>query len=393
MAKWITVALVAALLFSAGLYAGHSVPFSNVLATGLTTQSDSVPVVVNQYLAGSAPAASSTKSSKVPFTLISRAGSAADAEIRTAEFSDIRATDDNNAGVSNIAVSDSERAAIQKLILQHFPNTDSDLAAIWVETYAGMDLDEINFVLEQKKQTSSEPGAGLSISPGSSQSFMMGPLMKPESSLEEDIASVTTNLRSAYSIGYRRMVVLPETIDLLESSTDVERRNILSTRFRSFESGALLQSPIATHIALSNETSVMFHLEGNRVTRRGDFQILTDRRLGIITSNGEFAAEGSTPLPEDAKNVHILQNGTIRLTNAAGEALEAGRIAVCSIANLANLQSSDGVLFLASDASPLTVLEHPDSVLRLNSLEQSNVHRVDENLLLEHLRSLRNSSF
>ncbi len=398
MTKWITLALVAALLFSAGLYAGHSVPFSNVLATGPTTPSNSAPLVMQQDLAGNASATWSTKNSNVPFSLISRAEPVASEEVRSAEFNSLRATNGSNAGISDIAasdipVSDVERAAIRKLILQQFPNTDSGLAEIWVETYAGMDLDEINFVLEQKKQTSSELGAGRAISPGSSLSSIMGPsISKLESALDGDIALVTTNLRSAYSLGYRRMVVLPEVVDPSVSSTDVERRNFPSTQFRSFESGPLLHSPIATHVALSNESSVMFCLEGNRVTRRGDFQILTDRRLGVITSSGEFAAEGSTPLPEDAKDVHILQNGTVRFSNAAGETLEAGRIAVCSISKLADLQSSDGVLFLASDAGQLKVLEHPDSVLRLNSLEQSNVNRVHETLLRKHLKSLSNSS-
>ena len=393
MAKWITVALVAGLLFSAGLYAGHSVPFSNVLATGLTTQSNSTPVVVNQDLAGNASAASYTKNSDVPFSLISRAERVADADVRTAGLDELRATEGTRAEVPDIAVSDAERAAIRKLILQHFPNTDLDLAEIWVETYAGMDLDEINFVLEQKKQTSSELGAGLSILPAPSQSTAMGrSTAKQESSLEGDVACVTTNLRSAYSLGYRRMVVLPEAVDTSASFTDHERRNIPSTRFRSFESGPLIQSPIATHVALSNESSVMFCLEGNRVTRRGDFQILADRRLGIITSSGEFAADGSTPLPEVVKDIQILQNGTVRFSNATGETLEAGRIAVCSISNLADLQTSDGVLFLASDAGQIMVMEDPASVLRRNSLEQSNVNRMDENLLLDHLKSLSNSS-
>ena len=393
MAKWITLTLVAALLFSAGLYAGHSVPFSNVLATGLTTQSSSAPVVANQELAGNAAAASSPKSGKVPVALISRAEPIADVDVRTAEFYELQGADAENAGVSDITVSDAERAAIRKLIRQHFPNTDSELAEIWVDTYAGMDLDEINFVLEQKKQTSSVLGAGLSFSLARPQASAMAPsTLKSESPLDADIAFVTTNLRSGYSIGYRRMVVLPEAVDPSASSADVARSNIPSTRCRSFESGPLLQSPIATHVALSNETSVMFCLEENRVTRRGDFQILADRRLGIITSSGEFAAEGSTPLPEEAKDVHILQNGNIGFTNTAGEAVEAGRVTVCHIANLADLQSSDGVLFLASNADQLKALKHPDSVLRLNSLEQSNVSRMDENLLLEHLKSLRNSS-
>ncbi len=398
MAKWITVALVAALLFTAGLYAGHRVPFSNAIAAVKPAPLDSASLDTRHDRAGNASTDLFIKRNNVPFTLISRADSNGLGEVRTAEFDDLSVTDGKDVAVSGAlppeqTISDAERAAIRKLILQHFPNTDSDLAEIWVETYAGMDLDEVNFVLEQKKQTSSELEAGLTNLPGSLPSSIMQPLAsKPESLIDGDLALVTTNLRSAFSIGYRRMVVLPEAVDSLASSADPERRDVPSTRFRSFDSGPLLNSPSATHVALSRENSVMFCLEGNRLTRRGDFQILSDRRLGLITSSGEFAAQGSTALPDDAKALQILQNGTVRFTNAAGEVLDAGRISVCRITNLADLQTSDGVLFLVSDGRQREVMENPDSVLRLNCLEQSNVNQADENLLREHLKSLRNSS-
>ena len=398
MAKWITVALVAALLFTAGLYAGHRVPFSNAIAAVKPAPLDSASLDTRHDRAGNASTDLFIKRNNVPFTLISRADSNGPGEVRTAEFDDLSLTDGKDVAVSGAlppeqTISDAERAAIRKLILQHFPNTDSDLAEIWVETYAGMDLDEVNFVLEQKKQTSPELEAGLTNLPGSLPSSIMQPSSsKPESLIDGDLALVTTNLRSAFSIGYRRMVVLPEAVDSLASSADPERRDVPSTRFRSFDSGPLLNSPSATHVALSRENSVMFCLEGNRVTRRGDFQILSDRRLGLITSSGEFAAQGSTALPDDAKALQILQNGTVRFTNAAGEVLDAGRISVCRITNLADLQTSDGVLFLVSDGRQLEVMENPDPVLRLNCLEQSNVNQADENLLREHLKSLRNSS-
>ena len=86
MAKWITLALVAVLLFSVGLYAGHSVPFSDVVATGPTSPSTPTAAAVNQDLAGNASAASSSKNNNVPFSLISRAEPVASVEIRTAKF-------------------------------------------------------------------------------------------------------------------------------------------------------------------------------------------------------------------------------------------------------------------------------------------------------------------
>ncbi|MEJ7590718.1 MAG: hypothetical protein WKF77_04165 [Planctomycetaceae bacterium] len=381
MAKWITAAIVAALFFSVGLFAGHSVPFTTALAKGVIETSNPGRAA-DQKPFGDIPVDSTAADDSRPMAFVSHATAIENAEFRTAELME--------QGVSG----DEHRRAIRNLIQQHFPNTDAVAAEIWGETYAEMSLDEITFILEQKRLISHESCVGLSTStmqstPLQSHNPLAEPLpLNPELAGDIAVRVVETNLRSAYSLGFRRMVVLPEAIPDPESWTPEKRRSAPATIFRSFEFGTLISSPIATHVALTQESSAMFFLEGNRLTRRGDFQLLADRRLGIVTSREEMASAESTPLPEGATNVQILQNGTIQFQNAAGETGEAGRIAVCNVRDLADLQSTDGVFFTATDAGDVIRHEDTSAMLRTHTLEQSNVDRLYENSLLAYLKSL-----
>ena len=371
MAKWITVAIVAALLFSAGLFAGNSVPFTKALATAPTAKSSPGPADAVPKTERDIRVESAATDDFMPISFIRRASSEDSAEVRTAEMAEDRTADKEH------------RTAIQNLIRQRFPDTDADVAEVWVDAYAEMSLDEVSFILEQKRSASI--GSGLSLP----HSLMTEALTSnPEQTVDVAVRMVMTNLRSAFSPGFRRMVVLPEAIGDPELLTEHEQRNTPTTSFRSFESGPLITSPIATHVALTNESSAMFFLEGHRLTRRGDFRLLKDRRLGIVSRSGEMASAESTPIPEDATEVQIAANGTIHFKNAAGETREAGRIAVCRVTNLAKLESDDGVFFIASDHGTVTLCEDASAFLLRNTLEQSNVDRSYENSLLVYLKSL-----
>lgn len=378
MAKWIPVAIVAGLFFSVGILAGHSVPFTKALATGLIEESDPERPA-DQKRPGDVPVHSTAAKDAQPFALISQSTGIENAEFRTADLMEKNAS------------ADEHKKAIRNLIQQHFPDTDEVAVAIWVETYADMSLDEITFVLEQKHRTSKSTGASFpaTLMPSLADTAAAEPRSSgPEQTGDIAVKMVEANLRSAYSLGFRRTVVLPDAIADPESWTREEPRNVSVTSFRSFESGSLIASPIATHVALTKEDSTMFCLEGNRLTRRGDFQLLADRRLGIVTTCEEIASSDSTPLPEDATDVRILQNGTIQFKNMSGETREAGRIAVCSVTDLAGLRSDDGVFFTGLDVGNITFHEDATAFLLTHRLEQSNVDRSYENSLLAHLKSL-----
>ena len=377
MAKWITVAIVAALFFSAGLFAGHSVPFTKALATAPTAKINSGPASAVQKTTSEVTMESSVPNDANPASFVSHAAPVDSAEFRTAEM-----IEESTAGREH-------RAAIQNLIRQHFPDMDADVAEIWVETYAEMSLDEIIFILQQKRSASNEIGTGASLP-----DLLVTELLasNPEQTVDVAVRMVKSNLQSAYALGFRRMVVLPEAISDPESLTDEEKRCTPTTSFRSFESGPLVRSPIATHVALTKESSVMFLLEGNRLTRRGDFRLLKDRRLGVVSRCGEMASAESTPIPEDATEVQIAADGTIHFENATGETGQAGRIAVCSVTDLENLQSDDGVFFTVSDHGAVTMREDAADFLLTNTLEQANVDRSYENSLLAHLKLLSDPS-
>lgn len=388
MAKWITVILVATLLFSAGLYAGHCVPFAKVLAIEAATQQSSGPLRPHRNNIGNATVQWDSPENAGPFSFVSREAPSTEVEFQTAELNEQETTD-----VRTPAISDRQRATIRHLIQRQFPDMTAELTEIWVETYAGMDLDEIGFILDQKRATSSRLTSGSMFFPTIPQtSPESDSLTESEHGIGDLVGTVERNLRSAYSLGYRRMAVFPEAAGDLQSRKVTGPIDLAATRFRSFESGPLLKSPITTHVALIKESLMMFSLEGDRLTRRGDFQMLKDRRLGIVTSRGEIAAAESTPLPVDATEVRIAQSGTVEFQNPAGETCEAGRIAVCIVTNLAGLQSSDGVIFTAPDAGNLPVCADTSAFLKTQSLEQSNVDRNYEKSLLEHLKSLSHPS-
>ena len=383
MAKWITAAIFAALFFSVGLLAGHSVPFTKALATGVTGKLNP-GFDADQKPASDIPVDSTASDDATPTLFISHAAASEKSKRLMAE------------PIIESASRDVHRTAIRDLIYRHFPNTDAAAAGIWVETFTEMSLDEITVILEQKRLTSEGIGAGLSASfvpststPSLTHTVLPEPLpSKQEQAGDVAVRVVEANLRSAYSLGFRRMVVLPEAVSRPESRAADKPRRAPVTCFRSFESGTLIGSPIATHVALTKENSTMFCLEGNRLTRRGDFQLLADRRLGIVTSSEELAAAESTPLPEGATDVQISPNGIIHFRNPAGETEDAGRITVCSVTDLADLQSDDGVFFVVSHAAKVTRRDDASAFLQTHMLEHSNVDRSYENALLTYLKSL-----
>jgi len=380
MVKSITLAIVAALFFSAGLFAGHGVQFSAKQAT-----THSVPAHGNAADSGTGSDKSvDAKNSEAanPLTFISNSVPSTSPDVQYAEFDGRQSDERPNA----------HRAAVYKLIQRHFPNTAKELAEVWADTYAEMDLDEIDFVLEQKRSISTTLAAEMhQLLPADAP--ISDPVdAMPQPTVNTTVRIVQSNLQSAYALGFRRMVVFPDVVSDSKLSAADAKGNDDGTCFRSFESGPLIQSPISTHAALTQTDSLMFLLDANRLTRRGDFRLLQDRRLGLVTRGGEFASAGSTSIPDDATHIRITADGTIQFENVAGETCDAGRISVCSVKYPDELQTDDGVFFQLSDSENLTLHDDVAKVLVTNALEQSNVDRNYEKSLMTQLKSLSESS-
>lgn len=389
MAKLIIVAAAAVLLFFTGLFAGRVVPRNSALAAG---RGHSMRLMSAGASGGPAdPQVHSTASSgSNPFSFTSSTP-----VLQQPEVCSVEAKAQTSGSPGNERSPDERHTAIRKLIQRQFPDTDAEVAEIWAETFGEMDPDEIRFILEQKRRISTELGSAVTLPPlYPSPVPIAEPLNStPESAINASVRMVQRNLQSAWSLGYCRMAVYLEAINDPQLLSADETCHLPVTSFRCFESGALIQSPIPTHVALTKSNSTMFRMDAGRLTRRGDFCLLSSRRLGIVTREGELACAESLPIPEEAINIRVSKNGLVQYQNAAGETCEAGRISVCSVTNPAELQSEDGVIFKSQSAdNPVLQVDYAD-LLQPNALEQSNVDQTYESLLLTHLKSMSQTSF
>ncbi len=282
------------------------------------------------------------------------------------------------------------------LIQRTFPDADPETARIWAESYSEMDLSEVEFILEQKRRLSGSLDAGLSATPEMALPSGGSEHASEDSrSLRAAIRLVSRNLSGSWTVGFRGTVVLPEAAsDLARNEDQNGQQAFRALMFYSFDPGKRISSPLPLHVTLpADNGALMFCLEGNRLTRRGDFQLLADRRVGLTTHTGPVPLLDSAILPESAKDVSISQAGEIQYVDPAGMTLIAGRVAVTRVVDLSELSSDDGVIFVTRSSESLSTPE-PDKIrLSTGTLELSNVDRENERALLSHLQSLRPDLF
>ena len=282
------------------------------------------------------------------------------------------------------------RRQLESLILRMFPDAAAETVAAWADAYSDMDLGEVEFILEQKRSLSGSLDSeiatamlGTPLGTTTAESLLSPQAMSP---IVEARNAVRSNLQSAWSSGYRRTVVIPEAVSnqSIPGSIALTPRQV--TMFRSFETGQLQPSPVPTHVAIASKNgALMFCLDGNLFTRRGDFQRLADGRLGLVTSSGSYALKDSTPIPESVTSIEITTSGEI-MYDAEGQPVSAGLVGIVELSELNRLQTVDGVFFRSETpaGSPATGLE---ADLSIHQLEMSNVNRSDDTQLLELLNT------
>jgi hypothetical protein len=271
-----------------------------------------------------------------------------------------------------------------------FPDAKPDTISVWAEAYDGMDLGEVEFILEQKRAMSGTLDSeiatamlGTPLGTTSANALLSPDTMSP---IVEAQNAIRMNLQGAWSSGYRRTVVIPEAVNTHDPAGLVSATPRQVTMFRSFETGRLQPSPVPTHVAIGSKNgALMFCLEGNLFTRRGDFQRLADGRLGLVTSSGSYALKDSTPIPESTTTIEVTPMGEI-FYDADGQPTSAGHVGIVELSKLNRLQTVDGVFFNSETpaGSPATGLE---ADLSIHQLEMSNVNRSDDTQLLELLNT------
>ena len=407
MQQFVAFAVASAVLFTAGLIAGQGVDRSDetvsppVTVSSPTTATDVTPddsAVITEQETPDEPLAKPMPS---PIMNASHQQqeevtdhyffSSVDGTANSTSSSQSSTDQTTETSTAQITVANPEaRRQLESLILRMFPDAAAETVAAWADAYSDMDLGEVEFILEQKRSLSGSLDSeiatamlGTPLGATTAETLLSPQAMSP---IVEAQNAVRSNLQSAWSSGYRRTVVIPEAVSnhSIPGSIALMPRQV--TMFRSFETGQLQPSPVPTHVAIASKNgALMFCLDGNLFTRRGDFQRLADGRLGLVTSSGSYALKDSTPIPESVTSIEITTSGEI-MYDAEGQPVSAGYVGIVELSELNRLQTVDGVFFTSETLNASSV-PAANAELTTYQLEMSNVNRTDDTQLLELLNT------
>ncbi len=407
MQQFVAFAVASAVLFTAGLIAGQGVDRSDetvsppVTVSSPTTATDITPDDSAAITEQETPDEPLAKPMPSPIMNASHQQqeevtdhyffSSVDGTANSTSSSQSSTDQTTETSTAQITVANPEaRRQLESLILRMFPDAAAETVAAWADAYSDMDLGEVEFILEQKRSLSGSLDSeiatamlGTPLGATTAESLLSPQAMSP---IVEAQNAVRSNLQSAWSSGYRRTVVIPEAVSnqSIPGSIALTPRQV--TMFRSFETGQLQPSPVPTHVAIASKNgALMFCLDGNLFTRRGDFQRLADGRLGLVTSSGSYALKDSTPIPESVTSIEITTSGEI-MYDAEGQPVSAGLVGIVELSELNRLQTVDGVFFTSETLNASSV-PAANAELTTYQLEMSNVNRTDDTQLLELLNT------
>ena len=407
MQQFLAFAVASAVLFTAGLIAGQGVNGSDeavsspTTLSALTTVTDVAPEDSSAITEQETPNEPLAKPMPSPIMNASHQQqeevtdhyffSSVDGTTNSTSSSQSSTDQTTETSTTRITVVNPDaRRQLESLILRMFPDAASETVAAWADAYADMDLGEVEFILEQKRSLSGSLDSeiatamlGTPLGATTAETLLSPQAMSP---IVEAQNAVRSNLQSAWSSGYRRTVVIPEAVSnhSIPGSIALTPRQV--TMFRSFETGQLQPSPVPTHVAIGSKNgAMMFCLDGNLFTRRGDFQRLANGRLGLVTSSGSYALKDSTPIPESVTSIEITTSGEI-MYDAEGQPVSAGYVGIVELSELNRLQTVDGVFF-TDKALHASSVPRANAALTTYHLEMSNVNRTDDTQLLELLNT------
>ena len=397
MQQFLAFAVASAVLFTAGLIAGQGVNGSDeavsspTTLSALTTVADVAPEDSAAITEQETPDEPLAKPMPSPIMNASHQQqeevtdhyffSSVDGTTNSTSSSQSSTDQTTETSTTRITVVNPDaRRQLESLILRMFPDAASETVAAWADAYADMDLGEVEFILEQKRSLSGSLDSeiatamlGTPLGATTAETLLSPQAMSP---IVEAQNAVRSNLQSAWSSGYRRTVVIPEAV----SNHSIPGSIALTPR------QVTMPSPVPTHVAIGSKNgAMMFCLDGNLFTRRGDFQRLANGRLGLVTSSGSYALKDSTPIPESVTSIEITTSGEI-MYDAEGQPVSAGYVGIVELSELNRLQTVDGVFF-TDKALHASSVPRANAALTTYHLEMSNVNRTDDTQLLELLNT------
>lgn len=313
-------------------------------------------------------------------------------------------------------------------IRQLVPDMSEADGRIWAEELSDLDLEEAYFILQQKQQsagfesfllsprstaTLTRPADSLSDTlrsdarPAIDPHCPSGQHVISESPYSNVLAALQSNLAGSTIPGFRGVQVIADGVPVAmqggspdslptppvadgrdENACDVSPPADHFRTLRRFDCGPAACTGDPLHVALPKDPHLMFSLQDcstrstdgctQIVTRRGDFEVLADRTLGLRLSNRDYALSPLIRLPEDCHRAWITATGEVRYSTASVPDHMAGRVPVVQIAVLSRLFAVDGVLFHASEHCLVTAASDAEIVLRTETIELSNVSAADE---------------
>lgn len=261
--------------------------------------------------------------------------------------------------------------ATRRLIRQSFPDADATTVDAWTETFRGMPAAEIVDILAQKKLVS---GSLDSIfTPGLRSPDSFTPLQLGDSLRERERAASRRNLRHAWTVGYRRRLVLPHA-----PADGAAAAAASGLDFIDFSSGRHVRSHQPLHVAFADNPLQMFLLQDGRLTRRGDFSILPNGMLGITTADGPCQLRGVPLIDDQQRRLRVTETGELQAAAAGDNWSPIGRIPVAEVLRPELLSTDDGVHFQAGAPEAWRELSSGEIRLLPGTLELSNVDPAEE---------------
>lgn len=288
----------------------------------------------------------------------------------------------------------------RELILSEFPNLPQPTLDGWCESWGELSRPELLSLLEQRKLMPSllPDLEAPALPPIDSEPAAPQPPAQEERATPSDNSLLAASLRSAVSRvqqnllhsrtdGYRGHAIRFQLSEI--SATTPSQAIALHETQRSFQPGAVRESVEPLHLAIKGSPDLMFRLElGDLLTRCGNFQRLSDGRIGIPHPSGDVALFGSPKLPDNVSKVVVEENGRLSVTTADGKSQSVGVIELARVSDFSRLSTKNGVYFEVTGNVDDCLTMVPAENVVAAALESSNVDADQANSILSQLERI-----
>lgn len=290
--------------------------------------------------------------------------------------------------------------ALKKVIEEELTHIPAGQREVWFESLKDMHVDDAQGVIRMWKLIGGPiPGLG-------DDSLIQPPVMvkppkvdspKSENIQSEDVTKaaienameiVRRNLMMESTLGYMR-------IDPRFQEQLIDGQPVVSGVIEEFyfsQGPALFTNRILDLMIQGPGFFEVKDPDGNLyLTRRGRFSLNDERQLAIIDGEKEYVLQPEVAIPEEAKQIQFLSDGSVVCKDKANNSLdETAKIQTVQVLSISKLSYSQNGLFEYTGEkleSETLDQEHKAGIIQ-GQLEASNVNATTEKLQLQRLQGL-----